>query len=141
MNKVILIGRLTRDPELRYTTNGMAVARFNFAVDRRMSKEKKKEAESKNQQTADFISCVAWNKTAELVCNFLQKGSKAGIEGKIQTGSYEKEGQKIYTTDVVVLDIEFLDSVGSTQNTSTSKGQIDENLNGFFPIDDEDIPF
>lgn len=137
MNNVNLIGRLTRDPELRYTTSGMAVVRFNLAVDRRMSKEKKQEAEAQNQPTADFISCTAWNKTAELLANYTQKGSKIAVEGRIQTGSYEKDGQRVYTTDVIVNQIEFLDAAKNRQGNTQQAGNID----GFFPVDNDAIPF
>ena len=146
MNTVCLIGRITRDLELRYTTSGMAVVKFNVAVDRRMSKEKKQQAEAQNQPTADFVSCTAWNKTAELIANYMKKGSKIGIDGRIQTGSYEKDGQRIYTTDVVVNQVEFLDGAGS--NPGTNQGQQNNQGNsqgyepdGFFPIDNDDIPF
>lgn len=145
MNNVCLLGRLTRDPELRYTTSGMAVVRFTLAVDRHMSKEKKQEAEAKNQQTADFISCVAWNKTAELIANFMQKGRRIGVEGRIQTGSYEKDGQRIFTTDVVVNQMDFLDSLNDragTQSNTNNKFESQQNdIDGFFPIDDVEIPF
>lgn len=176
MNNVCLVGRLTRDPELRYTTSGMAVVRFTLAVDRRMSKEKRMEAEAKNQPTADFISCTAWNKTAELIANFMQKGRRIGVEGRIQTGSYEKDGQRIYTTDVVVNNVEFLDSFQPNQGGGMNQGQNQgvqnfgqqapqnsaynnnysqqqgsqdsfggnnqqDDIDGFFPIDNDDIPF
>lgn len=151
MNNVNLIGRLTRDPELRYTTSGMAVVRFNLAVDRRMSKEKKQQAIAQNQPTADFISCTAWNKTAELIANYVQKGSRIAIEGRIQTGSYEKDGQRIFTTDVIVNQMDFLDSLndraGTQANTNNnfgnnqSFGSQQDDIDGFFPIDDEDVPF
>ena len=140
MNNVILIGRLTRDPELRYTTSGMAVLRFNLAVDRRMSKEKRQQAMAQNQPTADFISCTAWNKTAELIANYMRKGSRLGVEGRIQTGSYEKDGQRIYTTDVIVNQIEFLDPTNN-QNTGQNFGGQSNDVEGFFPIDDADVPF
>lgn len=100
MNKVILIGNLTKAVEIRYTQQGIAVANFTLAVKR----------EIKNDET-DFISCVAYNKTAELIGKYLDKGSKISIEGRIQTGSYEnKEGKKVYTTDVIVDKVEFLNS-------------------------------
>ncbi|SHH52592.1 single-strand DNA-binding protein [Anaerosphaera aminiphila DSM 21120] len=172
MNNVCLIGRLTRDPELRYTPSGAAVVRFTLAVDRRMSKERKMEAESKNQPTADFISCTAWNKTAELIANFLQKGRRIGVQGRIQTGSYEKDGHTVYTTDIVVDTMEFLDNMqqgaapqmqrpsnyGQNQggpvnsaysndfnqpsnNFGSSSDNDSSDVDGFFPIDNEDIPF
>ena len=100
MNKVFLTGRLTKDVELRYTQTQMPIVRFTLAVDRR-SKEKE----------ADFISCVAFSKGAELMNNYLSKGSKISITGRIQTGSYEnREGVRQYTTDVIVDEIEFLDA-------------------------------
>ena len=97
MNKVILIGRLTRDPEVRYSAgeNATAVGRYTLAVDRRFKQE--------GQQSADFISCVAFGKNAEFAEKYLRRGIKIVITGRIQTGSYtNKEGQKIYTTDVIV---------------------------------------
>ena len=97
MNKVILIGRLTRDPDIRYTqgTEPMCVARYALAVDRRYKRE--------GEQTADFINCVAFGKNGEFVEKYLVKGTKVAVVGRIQTGSYtNREGQKVYTTDVVV---------------------------------------
>lgn len=102
MNKVILMGRLTRDPEVRYSQgeNAMAIARYTLAIDRRFAKE--------NQQTADFISCVCFGKSAEFTEKWLKKGIKICITGRIQTGSYtNKEGKKVYTTEVVVEEQEF----------------------------------
>ncbi|EFI41875.1 single-stranded DNA-binding protein [Peptoniphilus sp. oral taxon 386] len=170
MNIVCLTGRLTRDPELRYTPNGAAVVRFTLAVDRRLSKEKRIEAESNNQQTADFVSCIAWNKTAELIANYLQKGRRIGVQGRIQTGSYERDGHTVYTTDVMVDTMEFLDTaqqgqqmqrpafnqspasnnqpVNSAYSNNFNKpsnnfGSVSESddVDGFFPIDNDDIPF
>lgn len=140
MNLVVLTGRLVRDPELRYTPAGTAVTRFTVAVDRRLSKEKKQEAESKNQPTADFIRCIAWNKTAELISNYTKKGSKIGLNGSIQTGSYQKDGHTVYTTDILVNTVEFLDSANKN-NTTTENNADDFNQEGFFPIDNSDIPF
>lgn len=136
MNSVNLVGRLVRDPELRYTNGNNAYVRFTLAVDRRLSKEKRQEAESKNQPTADFISCVAWGKTAETIANYLSKGSQVGIDGKIQTGSYEKDdGTKVYTTDVLVTGMTFVGNKNSTSRNTESEPS------GFYPVDDEDIPF
>lgn len=98
MNKVILIGRLTKEPEMR--TGNTTVTRFTVAVDRR----------TKDGQTADFPSCVAFGKTAEFISKYFHKGMKIAIEGRIQTGSYEKDGKKVYTTDVVVENAEFVES-------------------------------
>lgn len=110
MNHVVLIGRLTRDPELRYLQSGTANARFTLAVDRDLSKEKKQEAEAKGQPTADFINIVAWGKTAENCANYLAKGRMVAVSGRIQTGSYEgKDGKRVYTTDVVAQNVQFLE--------------------------------
>lgn len=105
MNKAILTGRLTKDPDTRYTQgeNPMCVARFTLAVNRRGKKEEGKTA-------ADFISCVAFGKTGETVEKYFKKGMKADLSGRIQTGSYEKDGHKVYTTEVVVEDLEFGES-------------------------------
>nr|DAN91607.1 MAG TPA: Single strand binding protein [Caudoviricetes sp.] len=94
MNKVMLIGRLVADPEIRYTQSGKAVASYRLAVDRPFKQD--------GQQEADFINCVAWGKTGEFAGNYLRKGTKIAVEGRIQTGSYEKDGVKHYTTDIVV---------------------------------------
>ena len=109
MNKVILMGRLTRDPEVRYSQgdNAMAVARYTLAVDRRFNR-------NNDDQTADFISCVACGRSGEFAEKYLHKGTKIAITGRIQTGSYtNKDGVKVYTTDVVVEDQEFAESKNS----------------------------
>lgn len=135
MNKVILLGRLTRDPEVRYSQNGdqqMAIARYTLAVDRRGLKKE-------GQQTADFISCVAFGKNGEFAEKYLKQGTKIAVSGRIQTGSYtNKDGQKVYTTDVVVEEQEFAESKGSGQTTAPSPSD------GFMdiPADIEDsLPF
>ena len=112
MNKVILMGRLTRDPEVRYSQGqeSTAIARFSLAVDRRFKREG-------DEQTADFISCVAFGKTAEFIEKYGRKGTKFVLEGRIQTGSYtNKDGQKVFTTDVVVENIEFAESKSNGDN-------------------------
>ena len=109
MNKVILMGRLTRDAEIRYSQgeSSTAIARFSLAVDRRFRRDN-------DEQTADLINCVAFNKTAEFLERFGRKGTKFVLEGRIQTGSYtNKDGQRVYTTDVVVENIEFAESKNS----------------------------
>ena len=140
MNVVNLIGRLVRDPELRYSQSGTAVLRFTVAVDRKLSKDKKEEAQRNNQPTADFISCIAFGSTAEVIANYHSKGSQIGVEGRIQTGSYEKDGQRVYTTDVMVNAITF---VGSKNNTDGGNYQNSNNKqDDFYPIENnEDIPF
>ena len=118
MNKVILMGRLTRDPDVRYSQgeNSMAIARYTLAVDRRV---RRNEGGAQDQQTADFIGCVAFGKSAEFAEKYLHQGTKIAVEGRIQTGSYtNKDGQKVYTTDIVVENQEFAES----KNASTGNG-------------------
>jgi single-strand DNA-binding protein len=117
MNKVILMGRLTRNPEVRYSAgdSSMAIARYTLAVDRRFSRRN----EGENGSNADFISCVAFGRSAEFAEKYFHQGMKIVVTGRIQTGSYtNKEGQKVYTTDVVVEDQEFAES----KNTSSANG-------------------
>lgn len=111
MNKVILMGRLTRDPEVRYSQgeNATAVARYTLAVDRRFSR-------NNDDQTADFINCVAFGRAGEFAEKYLHKGTKIAVTGRIQTGSYtNKDGVRVYTTDVVVEDHEFAESKNASQ--------------------------
>lgn len=107
MNNVSLVGRLTADPELRYTSDSRAYVRVNIAVDRGLSKEDKEAG----KQSADFISCVFWNKSAENLAKYMKKGSQIAVTGKIRTGSYDKaDGTRGYTTDVRVDNLTFLDN-------------------------------
>lgn len=136
MNKVLLIGRLTRDPEIRWTQGqeSMCVAKFTLAVDRRTKKE--------GEQSADFISCTAFKKPAEFIEKYIKKGTKIALEGRWQTGSYtNKEGAKIYTNDCIVEQVEFAESKASEnkQETAPTAPQDD----GFMNIPDEvdEIPF
>ena len=118
MNKVILMGRLTRDPDIRYTQgeNSMAVARFSLAVDRRRTG-------ADGQREADFINCVTFGKQAGFAERYLHQGTKIVLTGRIQTGSYtNKEGQKVYTTDVVAEDLEFAESKAASENRSNGSG-------------------
>ena len=113
MNKVILMGRLTRDPEVRYSTgdNGTAVARYTLAVDRRFRR-------NDGEQSADFIGCVAFGRSAEFAERYFRQGMKVVITGRIQTGSYtNRDGQRVYTTDVVVEDQEFAESKAAGAQT------------------------
>ena len=129
MNKVILMGRLTRDPEVRYSQGeqATAIARYTLAVDRRFKRD--------GDQTADFIGCVAFGKLGEFAEKYLRKGTKVVVTGRIQTGSYtNKDGQKVYTTDVVVEECEFAES----KNAAGAAGD------GFMNIPDgidEELPF
>lgn len=121
MNKVILMGRLTRDPDIRSTAGDrpMTIARYTIAVDRRV----RRDAANNNQQTADFISCVAFDRNAEFAEKYLHKGTKIALTGRIQTGSYQnKDGQTVYTTDVVVEDQEFAES----KNAAAAGGSVPE---------------
>lgn len=138
MNKVILIGRLTRDPEVRYSQgeNATAIANYTLAVDRRFKKDG-------DEQTADFIRCIAFGKNGEFAEKYLHQGTKIAVTGRIQTGSYtNKDGQKVYTTDVVVEEHEFCESKGSSEGSAPAP-QTD--ANGFMHIpdgvDDAGLPF
>lgn len=132
MNRVILMGRLARDPVVRTTQSGRQVARMTIAVDRPRAKD--------GTRNADFIGLVAWEKTAEFAQKYLGKGKQILIEGRIQTGSYEKDGQKRYTTDVICDRIEFADSKsnGGAANGDASSGAAPD-PNG--EVGDDDIPF
>lgn len=142
MNKVILIGRLTRDPEIRYSQgeNATCIGRISLAVDRRFNKE---------EQSADFISCVAFGKNGEFAEKYLHKGTKIAIVGRIQTGSYtNKDGQKVYTTDIVVEEQEFAESKNASggNNGGENVGQQSNSAgDGFmnipYGIDDSELPF
>lgn len=142
MNKVILMGRLTRDPDVRVSNTAdrqITVARYTLAVDRRAKRDS-------NEQTADFISCVAFDKNAEFVEKYLHQGTKVLVTGRIQTGSYtNKDGQKVYTTDIVVEEQEFCESKAAGQglinrpSANTSVGDGFMNLPD--GMDDEGLPF
>ncbi len=139
MNKAILMGRFTRDPEVRYTDGGSSVAKFTLAVDRRFKQE--------GGQSADFISCVAFGKTAEFIEKYFRQGSKIVVEGRIQTGSYtNKDGAKVYTTDVVAENVEFAESKSSGGGQADSGTQYTPSTayDGFMNIPDgidEELPF
>lgn len=142
MNTVILTGRIAKDLELKYTQSNKIYCRFTLAVDRGMSKEKKQEAEAKGQATADFISCVAWEKTAETLQKYTAKGKKILVNGSIETGSYTAEdGSKRYTINILVNRaeiLEFVDNSNTSQDTQPF-GQFDEL--SYQEATDEDIPF
>ena len=151
MNKVILMGRLTRDPEIRYSAgdSSMAIARYTLAVDRRFAR--RDQGNGNDQQTADFIGCVAFGKSAEFVERYLKKGTKILVEGRIQTGSYtNKEGQKVYTTDVVAEDQEFAESKNAAGSApagdsgfsgGSDKGGADDDFMKFDSGSDTALPF
>ena len=139
MNKVILMGRLTRDPEVRYTQgdNAMAIARYSLAVDRRFKRD--------GEPDADFINCVAFGKSGEFAEKYLKKGTKVAVVGRIQTGSYtNKDGQKVYTTDVVVEEQEFAESKNSSSSDNNQSAPANKNtdfMNIPDGIDDSELPF
>ena len=136
MNNISLMGRLTKDPEVRYSANTqLANARFSVAVDRKLSKEKRMEAENNNQPTADFINCVAFGRTAEVIGQYFRKGNRIAITGHIQTGSYEnQQGQRIYTTDVIVDQLDFVES-------SKNNSKNEDNFNNNLKTDEPELPF
>lgn len=126
-NKVILIGRLVKDAEVKYVSSGKAVATFTLAVDRPTAKGEQKEA--------DFINCVAWDKTGETIGNYTQKGSKILVDGRLQIRSYEaKDGGKRYATEVIVGRMEFLDTKGDNKKSDADFGSMGQSF-------DADIPF
>lgn len=127
-NRTTLVGRLVRDPEMKFTSTGKAVTTFTLAVDRGF-----KDKESGESQ-ADFIKITTWDKTAENVGNMITKGRLVLIEGSIRTGSYEKDGQKVYTTDVQAVKVVFLDRGSKTEGSTVE--------DVFFPsMADDDVPF
>ena len=138
MNKVIEIGRLTKDPEIRYSqgASSTCIARYTLAVDRKFKQE--------GQPTADFINCIAFGKLGEFAEKYLHKGVKIAVTGRIQTGSYtNKDGQKVYTTDVVVEEQEFCESKSSNQSQQNERPQ--QSSDDFMSIpeglDDTGLPF
>lgn len=131
MNKVILMGRLARDVETRYTQEGLAISRYTLAVDR-VGKDK----------GADFISCVAFGKAGEFAEKYLQKGMKVAIAGRIQTGSYtNKDGQKVYTTDVIAESHYFCEAPKGANEANSVPQPDDEIPEGFAAITEDDMPF
>ena len=139
MNKVILIGRLVRDPEVRYSqgAESTTVARYTLAVDRRQR--------TSNETSADFISCIAFGKAADFAEKYLKKGTKIAITGRIQTGSYtNKDGVRVYTTDVIIEEQEFAEGKKDDANGSSPKGPYPTGQDGFINIPDgidEELPF
>lgn len=150
MNRVILVGRLTKDPELRYTPSGVAVATFTLAVNRTFTNQQ-------GEREADFINCVIWRRPAENVANFLKKGSLAGVDGKLQTRSYDgQDGKRVYVTEVVAENVQFLEPRsggnqgersggnygGGQEDSSYGQGQRNQNQNnqrnqGFTRVDED----
>nr|WP_223155113.1 single-stranded DNA-binding protein [Alkalibacillus aidingensis] len=123
MNRVVLVGRLTKDPELRYTPNGVAVANFTVAVNRPFSNQQ-------GNREADFINCVIWRRPAENLANYMRKGSMVGVDGRIQTRSFEgQDGKRVFMTEVVADSVQFLESKGSSQGGQGSQAGHTSNPN------------
>jgi single-strand DNA-binding protein len=124
MNRVVLVGRLTKDPELRYTPNGVPVASFTLAVNRTFTNQQ-------GEREADFINCVVWRKPAENVANFLKKGSLAGVDGRIQTRSFEgQDGKRVYVTEVLAESVQFLEPKGGSGGGNPGFGGGNSNFGG-----------
>jgi single-strand DNA-binding protein len=145
INRVVLVGRLTKDPELKYTPNGVAVANFTLAVNRKFTNQQ-------GEREADFINCVVWRKPAESTANYTKKGSLVGIEGVIQTRSYEgTDGKRVYVTEVMVDSVQFLEPKGAgagegtkpqqEQKPNKADGDPFANKGGQIDISDDDLPF
>ena len=126
MNHITLIGRLAKDPELKYSQSGKAYCRFTLAVAREF-----------NRDETDFLDCVAWNKAAEIIAEYLRKGKRAAIQGRLETGTYEKDGKNIKTHNIVVDRFEIVDSARS----KTNKNQSYSNNNDDVLDDNDDFPF
>ena len=151
INNVVLVGRLTRDIELRKTQSGLSVASFTIACDRRLSQEQK----NNNEQSADFISCVAWRGSADFLGNYAHKGDTVGVEGRIQTRSYDRDGQKVYVTEIVANSVSILHSTQprqaqaqtqpqqQVQNTAATQANdpMEDYLNGYSDINSDELPF
>jgi single-strand DNA-binding protein len=142
MNRVVLVGRLTKDPELRYTPNGVPTATFTLAVNRSFTN-------AQGERETDFINCVVWRKPAENVANFLKKGSLAGVDGRIQTRNYEgQDGKRVYVTEVLAESVQFLEPKGNQnqdkQNNQKNSTKVDNDPfsgAGTINIQDDDLPF
>src|SRR5690625_1621365 len=151
LNRVVLVGRLTKDPDLRYTPNGVAVANFTMAINRPFCNQQ-------GNNEADFISCVTWRKTAESLANYMRKGSQIGIDGRLQSRTYEDQsGKTVFVTEAVAESVQFLESknsaksggqtsqsqnnYGSTNGDQAASGQNNTYGGGSLDIKDDDLPF
>ncbi|MCD5325630.1 MULTISPECIES: single-stranded DNA-binding protein [Pontibacillus] len=128
LNRVVLAGRLTKDPDLRYTPNGVAVANFTIAVNRPFTSQQ-------GSRDADFINCVVWRRAAENLANFMNKGSLVGVDGRLQSRSFDnQEGKRVFVTEVVADSVQFLETKGSSSGGSGSQGfQSNQNQSGYNP--------
>ena len=151
INNVVLVGRLTKDVEIRKTQSGLSVASFTIACDRRLSQEQR----NNNEQSADFISCVAWRGSADFLGQYSHKGDTVGVEGRIQTRNYDRDGQKVYVTEIIANNVSILHSnqprqaqaqtqpqqQAQTQNETTQANDpMEEYLNGY-EINSDELPF
>lgn len=141
MNKVILVGRLTRDPELRTTQSGVSVCSFTVACDRRYQKQGE-------ERQADFINCIAWRQQADFICKFFTKGMRIALDGSIQTRSWDdNDGNKKYATEVVVDHAEFAQSKNEGSGSFSAPAPAapfsapSADIDGFMPVEEEDLPF
>ena len=121
INRVVLVGRLTRDVEVRKTASGLSVATFTVACDRRVARGQ----DGNNQQSADFISCVAWRQAADFLGSYAHKGALVGVEGRIQTRNYDRDGQKVYITEVVCDTVNLLESKSQSQSRAQNSSYQD----------------
>ena len=142
INNVVLVGRLTKDVEVKKTQSGLSVASFTIACDRRLSQEQR----NNNEQSADFISCVAWRGSADFLGRYGHKGDTVGVEGRIQTRTYDRDGQKVYVTEIVANSVSILHSnqprQAQTQNTAATQANdpMEDYLNGY-EINSDELPF
>ena len=150
INNVVLVGRLTKDVEVKKTQSGLSVASFTVACDRRLSQEQR----NNNEQSADFISCVAWRGSADFLGNYAHKGDTVGVEGRIQTRTYDRDGQKVYVTEIVANSVSILHSTQprqaqaqtqpqqQTQNTAVTQANdpMEDYLNGY-ELNSDELPF
>lgn len=137
INRVVIVGRLTRDPDLRYTANGVAVANFTLAVNRPFSNQQ-------GNQEADFINCVIWRKPAENLTNYMSKGNLIGVDGRLQTRSYDgQDGKTVYVTEVLAASVQFLEAKKNQNRTNQETEQPNDssNYNEAPEISDDDLPF
>ena len=150
INNVVLVGRLTKDVEVKKTQSGLSVASFTVACDRRLSQEQR----NNNEQSADFISCVAWRGSADFLGQYSHKGDTVGIEGRIQTRTYDRDGQKVYVTEIIANSVSILHSTQprqaqaqtqpqqQAQNTAVTQANdpMEDYLNGY-EINSDELPF
>ena len=150
INRVVLVGRLTKDPEVRKTQNGKSVCQITVACDRNRKKD-----ENNQEPTADFISCVIWNQPADFLGQYGRKGSLVGVDGRLQSRSYDKDGQRIYVTEVVAENLRLLESKnsstagsdrppvssGSVRLDQISTNDVKDWLTGGEEIDSDELPF